>query len=105
MRKFVAVMFSVAVSGRRSTDDGSIAHRWALEGRGIVYKSWLDVSQSLARGELPPLLPEWLGDELPLHAVLPSQRFMPQRLRVLIEHLAAGLAPAAAAYARLAHRR
>ncbi|MDT9000319.1 LysR family transcriptional regulator [Paucibacter sp. APW11] len=88
-----AAPLSVAVRGRRSTDDGAIAHRWALEGLGISYKSELDVRDSLARGELRALFPDWLGEEVPLHAVLPSQRFMPQRLRALIDHLAAGLNP------------
>lgn len=82
----------VRVRGRRSCDDGALAHRWALEGRGVICKSELDVRTSLASGALVELFPDWIGDELPLHAVMPSQRFMPQRLRLLVEHLAAHLA-------------
>lgn len=83
---------SVAVQGRRSTDDGGIAHGWALAGLGVVYKSELDVRDSLKRGALVNLFPDWVGDRLLVHAVMPSQRFMPQRVRALIEHLALGLA-------------
>ena len=83
---------SVRVSGRRSVDDGEISHRWALEGRGIVYKSELDIRDSLASGALLRLLPGWLGDPTPLHAVMPSQRFMPQRVRALVDFLALRLA-------------
>lgn len=82
----------VAVRGARSTDDGAIAHHWALQGLGVVYKSALDVRLSLASGALVDLFPDWLGDALPLHAVMPSQRFMPLRVRALVEHLAQGLA-------------
>jgi len=82
----------VAVRGARSTDDGAIAHHWALQGLGVIYKSALDVRLSLASGALVDLFPDWLGDPLPLHAVMPSQRFMPLRVRALVEHLALGLA-------------
>ncbi len=82
----------VAVKGQRSADDGSIAHQWALEGKGLSYKSELDVRDSLASGALVEVLPDWVGRPMPLHAVLPSQRFLPLRLRALVDHLAQGLA-------------
>lgn len=83
-----AAPLDVAVQGRRSADDGGIAHRWALEGRGLTYKSELDVRDSLASGALVDVLPDWVGRAMPLHALLPSQRFLPQRVRALVEHLA-----------------
>lgn len=86
----------VAVQGRRTADDGGIAHLWALEGRGLTYKSELDVRESLASGALVDVLPEWVGRPMPLHALMPSQRFMPQRIKALVDHLAAGLAGSAA---------
>lgn len=82
----------VAVHGRRSADDGGIAHRWALEGRGLTYKSELDVRDSLASGALVDVLPDWVGRPMPLHALMPSQRFLPERIRVLLDYLAAGIA-------------
>ena len=82
----------VVVQGRRSADDGGIAHRWALEGRGLTYKSELDVRASLASGALVDVLPQWVGRPMPLHALMPSRRFMPQRIQALVDHLAAGLA-------------
>jgi DNA-binding transcriptional LysR family regulator len=82
----------VAVQGQRSADDGGIAHLWALEGRGLTYKSELDVRASLASGALVNVLPDWVGRPMPLHALMPSQRFMPQRIKALVDHLAAGLA-------------
>ena len=83
---------SAPVQGRLSTDDGEIAHRWALEGLGLIHKSELDVRRALREGTLVRVLPGWLGDELPLHAVMPSQRFLPQRVRALVDHLVAGFA-------------
>jgi DNA-binding transcriptional LysR family regulator len=83
----------VRVSGRRSADDAEIGHRWALAGHGLMLKSALDVRDNLARGALVRVMPGFVGDRMPLQAVMPSQRFLPVRLRALVEHLARRLAP------------
>ncbi|RZI83093.1 MAG: LysR family transcriptional regulator [Rubrivivax sp.] len=79
---------AVKVSGRRHCDDGELAHRWALQGHGVVYKSGLDVRESLQEGRLVQLLPEYVGESLPLNAVLPSQRFVPATVRAFLEYIA-----------------
>jgi len=79
---------AVAVSGARSVDDGAVAHAWALAGQCVVYKSALDVRAHLQSGALVPLLPGWLGQRYEVNAVLPSNRFVPARVRALVEHLA-----------------
>lgn len=84
----------VRVQGRRLADDGGIAHQWLLEGHGLSYKSELDVRGSLASGALVEVMPDWVGARMPLHAVLPSQRFLPLRVRALVDHLAQRLGPA-----------
>lgn len=81
----------VTVQGRRTADDGGIAHQWALEGRGLTYKSELDIRDSLASGALVEAMPEWVGRPMPLHALMPSQRFLPLRVKALVDHLAEGL--------------
>ncbi len=86
----------VRVDGDRSVDDGAIAHAWALGGEGIVYKSGLDVRASLRSGALVALLPGWLGQRYTLSAVLPSNRFVPARVRALVDHLAGCFAELAA---------
>ena len=86
-----AAPVEVSVQGRRTADDGGIAHQWALEGRGLTYKSDLDIRDSLASGALVEALPEWVGRPMPLHALMPSQRFLPLRLKALVDHLAQGL--------------
>ena len=62
---------------------------WALAGAGIVYKSALDLRAYLRDGRLVPVLPGWQGQRYVLHAVLPSNRFVPARVRALVDHLAA----------------
>jgi len=79
---------TVRVHGRRSVDDAEIAHRWALAGHGLICKSEVDLHADLASGALVRVLPDWQGITMPLHAVLPSNRFVPARVRALIDALA-----------------
>ncbi len=80
-----------------SCDDGALVHAWALAGAGIACKSALDIGDDLRSGALVALLPQWAGPRYALNAVLPSNRFVPARVRALVDHLAAcfaALAPA-----------
>lgn len=86
----------ITLRADRSVDDGALAHAWALAGGGIVYKSRLDVQAHLDSGQLVELLPGWLGQAYTVYAVLPSQRFVPARVRALVEFLAEALGEATA---------
>ena len=79
----------VRVKGDRSVDDASLAREWAVAGRGITLKSALDVRDDIAAGRLVRLLPDWETEPYPLHALLPSGRFVPARVRALVDFLAA----------------
>jgi DNA-binding transcriptional LysR family regulator len=78
----------VRVDGDRVADDAALAREWAVAGRGITLKSALDVRQDEASGALVRLLPEWDTEPYPLHALLPSARFVPARVRALVDFLA-----------------
>ncbi|OUM00968.1 LysR family transcriptional regulator [Variovorax sp. JS1663] len=82
----------VRVDGDRIADDASLARQWAVEGRGITLKSMLDVRSDEASGALVRLLPEWDTESYPLHALLPSGRFVPARVGALVDFLAAKFA-------------
>jgi DNA-binding transcriptional LysR family regulator len=77
----------VRVDGRRTVDDADIAHHWTLQGHGIIYKSELDVKDTLATGQLVQLFEGFEGEEIPLNAVMPSNRFVPARVRGVVEFL------------------
>lgn len=79
----------VRVDGDRDADDAALAHQWAVAGAGVVYKSELDLVHDLREGRLVRLLPAWGGEPYPLNAVLPSNRFVPARVRALVDFLAA----------------
>lgn len=80
---------TVRVSGNRTSDDGDVVRRWALEGYGIAYKSWLDIAEDVAAGRLILLCPQWLGEPAPLHLVYASRHVLGHALRKLRDHLVA----------------
>ncbi len=78
---------TVNVQGRFSTDDSSLARQWAVEGKGIVYKSELDMLDDIENGRLLPVLTKYQGQESPLYIVYPSRENLPKRTQVLMEYL------------------
>ena len=64
-----------------------MVRRWALAGRGVVYKSWLDVAQDVQAGRLVVLLPALTGEAAPLNLICAHRAQLGETLRLLREHL------------------
>jgi DNA-binding transcriptional LysR family regulator len=83
----------VPVTGSLLCDDADVARRWAVDGRGIAYKSWIDVCADVRAGRLEVLMPEQPGEAAPLNLICPHRKqFFPaiRRLhRVLRERVSA----------------
>ncbi|MBV8466692.1 MAG: LysR family transcriptional regulator [Burkholderiales bacterium] len=77
----------VNVGGDRSVDDASLGREWAVAGAGVILKTDVDVRHDLQSGALVRLLPKWEADPYPLHLVLPSSRFIPNRVRQFVDFL------------------
>jgi len=60
---------SVMVNGDSISDDGDLVRRWALAGKGLAYKSQLDVSNDLKKGRLVVTLAHYKGELAPLNLV------------------------------------
>ena len=78
----------VRVSGDRIVDDASLAREWAVSGAGIIFMTEIEQRRDLQSGNLVRLLTEWETDPYPLHALLPSGRFVPNRVRALLDFIA-----------------
>lgn len=76
------------VSGDRIADDAAVVRQWALEGRGIAYKSELDVRGDLAAGRLVRLLPQLRGELAPLYLLVVSRQRLNAGIRALAAYLA-----------------
>lgn len=79
---------TVKVTGPLSTNNGEIAVRWAVDGRGIVLRSLWDVGPLLRAGKLKQVLPGHL-QEANVWAVYPSRLSTSAKVRVCVEFLEA----------------
>lgn len=64
----------VKVSGNRTTNDGDAARRWAVAGKGIAFKSRVDVWDDLRHKRLVHLLPQYESDTIELNLLCPSRK-------------------------------
>ncbi|WP_245264418.1 substrate binding domain-containing protein [Afipia sp. NBIMC_P1-C1] len=78
---------SVKVRGDLNTNDGDLAHVWALEGAGIVMKSIWGVYDDIHEGRLEIVLPNMRPPASPLHAVFPHSRLAAARVRLVLDFL------------------
>lgn len=78
----------VKVDGRLQCNDGSVLHEWALQGRGLAWRSLWEVGEDLRAGRLVAVLADHAAPPQGIRAVFP-QRQMPLRLRLFIDHLKA----------------
>ncbi|GEN29537.1 LysR family transcriptional regulator [Halovibrio variabilis] len=78
---------SVKVGGRLASNDGEVITRLALDGHGVMLRSWWDVNEHLASGALVELLPGWQGVRADFYAVFEQRRHVPARLRAFIDYV------------------
>ncbi|GGC89695.1 LysR family transcriptional regulator [Vreelandella lutescens] len=78
---------AVKVSGPLASNDGEVITRLALDGHGVMLRSWWDVNEHLASGSLQNLLPDWQGVRADFYAVFEHRRHVPARISALIDFL------------------
>jgi DNA-binding transcriptional LysR family regulator len=79
------------VRGRLQANNGDVLLFAAMSGVGITYAPSFICAGALASGEVKPVLADFPIPELGIHAVLPGNRMVPHRVRVLVDFLAARL--------------
>jgi len=79
----------VPVSGRFRANSTEALREAVLAGMGLYLAPLWMFGPELERGQVVPLLPGWTPAPLPIHAVLPSRRQVPARVRAVLDHLAA----------------
>lgn len=77
--------------GSLITNDGEVAMRLAMDGHGILLRSWWDAQHSLATGELLPVLPDWQAPDGDIFAVWQAQRQLPARITAFVTFLQSNL--------------
>lgn len=64
----------VQVQGNRESNDADIVRRWAVAGKGIGFKSILDVSADLRAGRVIRLLRDYQSEPLSTWLICPSRK-------------------------------
>ena len=75
------------VSGGLHSNNGDLLAEVAAQGAGIVFEPAFIVGPQVRAGRLVPLLQDFEPEPLPIYAVYPSRRFVPQKTRVMIDFL------------------
>ncbi|HTJ91813.1 MAG TPA: LysR family transcriptional regulator, partial [Pararobbsia sp.] len=77
----------VSVQGDRVSDDSELVRRWAVAGRGIAYKSRIDVLEDLRAGRLEAILPDYEAEAAPLNLVCAHRLMLSPTVNALRELL------------------
>jgi DNA-binding transcriptional LysR family regulator len=83
---------SFPVRSRINANNGDVLTEAAAQGLGITLQPDFIIDDYLADGRVEAILADFPVAELGIYAMLPSNRHIPHRVRVLMDFLAAGLA-------------
>lgn len=64
----------IRVAGNRSTNDADLVRRWAVAGKGIAFKSKLDMFEDLSAGRVVPLLTDYPSPTGELNLLTPDRK-------------------------------
>ncbi|WP_265943181.1 LysR family transcriptional regulator [Dechloromonas sp. A34] len=82
---------SFPVRSRIHANNGDVLTEAAAQGLGITLQPDFIIDEFLADGRIEAILKDFPIPELGIYAMLPSNRHVPHRVRVLMDFLAAGL--------------
>lgn len=77
----------VKVRSHLSTNDGTSALGWALDGQGILVRSQWEVASYMRSNQLVPVLPEWSLPSADIHLVFQASKQTPAKVRALVDWL------------------
>ena len=66
--------FKIKVNSNRSCNDGDVVRRWVVAGKGIAYKSRLDIAEDLHAGRVIRLLSNFRTPLLELNLICPTRK-------------------------------
>jgi DNA-binding transcriptional LysR family regulator len=78
----------VTINGRIHTNNGDTCRLAALEHQGIILQPTFLIGEDLRAGRLVELMPHYRSVELGVAAVYPTRKFLPLKVRRLIDFLA-----------------
>jgi DNA-binding transcriptional LysR family regulator len=88
-------LVNIPIHGRIQANNGDALLQAAIHGLGICFQPAFIAFDALKSGELRPILSGYETPEVGIYAVLPGNRHIPLRVRMLIDFLAQRLGEAA----------
>ncbi|WP_339616248.1 LysR family transcriptional regulator [uncultured Gilvimarinus sp.] len=65
---------NIRVSGNRCANDSDVVRRWMVAGKGIAFKSRIEMAPDLQAGRVLQALPEYQSSPIDLHLVCPNRK-------------------------------
>ncbi len=84
---------TIKTRGNLTTNDGSLAVQWALDGHGILLRAEWDIRHHLAQGQLVQLLPHYRTPDADIYAIYPAQHKSAARVRAFVDFVADAFGP------------
>ena len=78
---------TLRVSGNMVCNDGEVLHDWALEGKGLAWRSMWEVGAQIAAGRLVTVLDAYAAPGNDIYAVFAQRRHLPLRIRAFVDFL------------------
>ena len=78
---------TLKVAGNMVCNDGEVLHDWALDGRGLAWRSMWEVGAHIEAGQLVTVLDDYAAPGNDIHAVFAQRRHLPLRIRAFVDFL------------------
>ncbi|MDY7578545.1 LysR substrate-binding domain-containing protein [Herbaspirillum sp. RTI4] len=77
----------VKAAGNMVCNDGEVLHNWALNGKGLAWRSMWEVGAAIESGQLVTVLDQFAAPGNAIHAVYAQRRHLPLRIRTFVDFL------------------
>ena len=78
---------TLKVAGNMVCNDGEVLHDWALEGKGLAWRSMWEVGAQIEAGRLVRVLDDYAAPGNDIYAVFAQRRHLPLRIRAFVDFL------------------
>lgn len=77
----------IKAGGNMVCNDGEVLHDWALNGKGLAWRSMWEVGSAIEAGTLVTVLDQYAAPGNAIYAVFAQRRHLPLRIRALVDFL------------------
>ena len=78
---------TLKVQGNMVCNDGAVLYDWALEGRGLAWRSMWEVGTEIESGQLVTVLDEYAAPGNDIYAIFAQRQHLPLRIRAFVDFL------------------